>query len=66
MFVTVIFSPRYSLDKRSDTTKDFNIDPKNGTITVARTLDRETTNWHNVTVEAKETGKENVMSCETV
>ncbi|AWP17057.1 Cadherin-7 [Scophthalmus maximus] len=53
---------RYSLDKRSDTTKDFNIDPKNGTITVARTLDRETTNWHNVTVEAKETVQNHLSS----
>uniref|UniRef100_A0A3P8ST45 Cadherin domain-containing protein n=1 Tax=Amphiprion percula TaxID=161767 RepID=A0A3P8ST45_AMPPE len=31
------------------------IDPNNGTITVAKALDRETSNWHNVTVEAKET-----------
>ncbi|XP_069552511.1 cadherin-7 isoform X2 [Brachyistius frenatus] len=46
---------RYSIDKRSDITKAFKIDPNNGTITVARALDRETTNWHNVTVEAKET-----------
>ncbi|XP_068566228.1 cadherin-7 isoform X1 [Cebidichthys violaceus] len=46
---------RYSIDKRSDNTKAFKIDPNNGTITVAKALDRETTNWHNVTVEAKET-----------
>uniref|UniRef100_A0A8C9Y8Y8 Cadherin domain-containing protein n=1 Tax=Sander lucioperca TaxID=283035 RepID=A0A8C9Y8Y8_SANLU len=36
---------------RSDNTKAFKIDPNNGTITVAKALDRETTNWHNVTVE---------------
>ncbi|XP_054478810.1 cadherin-7-like [Anoplopoma fimbria] len=46
---------RYSIDKRSDNTKAFKIDPNNGTITVAKALDRETANWHNVTVEAKET-----------
>uniref|UniRef100_A0A3Q3C3F2 Cadherin-12 n=1 Tax=Haplochromis burtoni TaxID=8153 RepID=A0A3Q3C3F2_HAPBU len=46
---------RYSVDKRSDTTKAFKIDPNNGTITVAKSLDRETAAWHNVTVEAKET-----------
>ncbi|KAM6908394.1 cadherin-7 [Lycodopsis pacificus] len=46
---------RYSIDKRSDNTKAFKIDPNNGTITVAKALDRETTNWHNVTVEAEET-----------
>lgn len=49
---------RYSIDKRSDATKAFKIDPNNGTITVAKTLDRETSNWHNLTVEAKETSKE--------
>uniref|UniRef100_A0A3B4YDT1 Cadherin-7-like n=1 Tax=Seriola lalandi dorsalis TaxID=1841481 RepID=A0A3B4YDT1_SERLL len=42
---------RYSIDKRSDTTRAFKIDPNNGTITVATALDRETSNWHNVTVE---------------
>lgn len=60
------FSSRYSIYKRSDTTKAFKIDPNNGTITVARALDRETTNWHNVTVEAKETSKENFMTCTAV
>lgn len=56
------FSSRYSIDKRSDTAKAFKMDPNNGTITVAKALDRETSNWHNVTVEAKETSKENFMS----
>ncbi|KAM9827567.1 cadherin-8 [Neosynchiropus ocellatus] len=46
---------RYSLDKRSDDAKPFKIDPINGTVTVAKALDREATNWHNVTVEAQET-----------
>ena len=55
------FSSRYSIDKRSDTTKAFIIDPNNGTITVAKALDRETTDWHNVTVAAKETGKEHLV-----
>ncbi|XP_069552512.1 cadherin-8 isoform X3 [Brachyistius frenatus] len=53
---------RYSIDKRSDITKAFKIDPNNGTITVARALDRETTNWHNVTVEAKETTQNHLSS----
>lgn len=52
------FSSRYSIDKRSDTAKAFKIDPNNGTITVAKALDRETTAWHNVTAGAKETSKE--------
>ncbi|XP_062297146.1 cadherin-7 isoform X1 [Scomber scombrus] len=53
---------RYSIDKRSDTTKAFKIDPNNGTITVAKALDRETANWHNVTVEAKETTQNHLSS----
>ncbi|XP_042256146.1 cadherin-7 [Thunnus maccoyii] len=56
---------RYSIDKRSDTTKAFKIDPNNGTITVAKALDRETANWHNVTVAAKET-KQNHLSSSVV
>nr|XP_020489345.1 cadherin-7-like isoform X1 [Labrus bergylta] len=53
---------RYSIDKRRDTTKAFKIDPNNGTITVAKALDRETSNWHNVTVEAKETTQNHLSS----
>ncbi|KAI3355390.1 hypothetical protein L3Q82_018232 [Scortum barcoo] len=53
---------RYSIDKRSDATKAFKIDPNNGTITVAKALDRETSNWHNVTVEAKETTQNHLSS----
>lgn len=49
---------RYLIDKRSDTTKAFKIDPNNGTITVTKALDRETSDWHNLTVEAKETCKD--------
>lgn len=53
---------RYAIDKRSDTAKAFKIDPNNGTITVAKALDRETTAWHNVTVEAKETTQNHLSS----
>ncbi|XP_034562463.1 cadherin-7 [Notolabrus celidotus] len=53
---------RYSIDKRSDSTKAFKIDPNNGTVTVAKALDRETSNWHNVTVEAKETTQDHLSS----
>ncbi|CAN9506435.1 unnamed protein product [Ophioblennius macclurei] len=53
---------RFSIDKRSDTTKAFKIDPNNGTITVARGLDREAASWHNVTVEAKETTQNHLSS----
>ncbi|XP_030611885.1 cadherin-7 isoform X1 [Archocentrus centrarchus] len=53
---------RYAIDKRSDTAKAFKIDPNNGTITVAKALDRETEAWHNVTVEAKETTQNHLSS----
>ncbi|TKS87557.1 Cadherin-7 Precursor [Collichthys lucidus] len=53
---------RYSIDKRSDTTKAFKIDPNNGTITVSKALDRETSDWHNVTVEARETTQNHLSS----
>ncbi|KAL3040704.1 hypothetical protein OYC64_011661 [Pagothenia borchgrevinki] len=53
---------RYSIDKRRDNTKAFKIDPNNGTIIVAKALDRETTNWHNITVEAKETTQSHLSS----
>ncbi|XP_061877036.1 LOW QUALITY PROTEIN: cadherin-7 [Entelurus aequoreus] len=45
---------RYSIEKSSDATKTFRMDPLNGTITIAKTLDRETATWHNLTVIAKE------------
>ncbi|KAM9332959.1 cadherin-7 [Pholidichthys leucotaenia] len=53
---------RYSIDKRSDFTKAFKVDPNNGTLTVARTLDRETTDWHNLSVEAKEMTQNHLSS----
>nr|XP_054607387.1 cadherin-7 isoform X2 [Nothobranchius furzeri] len=53
---------RYSIDKRTDATKAFKIDPNNGTIAVAKALDRETTEWYNMTVEAKETTQNHLSS----
>ncbi|XP_056290560.1 cadherin-7 [Pseudoliparis swirei] len=57
---------RYSIDKRSDAAKAFRIDPNNGTITVAKALDRETDDWHNVTVEARETTLNHLSSSAVV
>nr|XP_040023554.1 cadherin-7-like isoform X2 [Gasterosteus aculeatus aculeatus]XP_040023555.1 cadherin-7-like isoform X2 [Gasterosteus aculeatus aculeatus] len=53
---------RYSIDGRSGNTKAFKIDANNGTITVAKALDRETAQWHNVTVEAEETTANHLSS----
>ncbi|KAG7274255.1 hypothetical protein CRUP_013240 [Coryphaenoides rupestris] len=46
---------RYSIERHSDISKAFQINPNNGTITLLQPLDREAANWHNVTVVAKET-----------
>ncbi|XP_015231235.1 PREDICTED: cadherin-7-like isoform X1 [Cyprinodon variegatus] len=53
---------RYSINKKTDATKAFKIDPNNGTIAIARTLDRETTDWYNLTIEAKETAQSHLSS----
>ncbi|XP_068160199.1 cadherin-20 isoform X2 [Antennarius striatus] len=53
---------RYSIDKRSDITKAFKVNPDNGTVTVAKALDRETADWHNLTIEAKETTQNHLSS----
>ncbi|KAM4718531.1 cadherin-7 [Anableps anableps] len=53
---------RYSIDKKTDFTNAFKIDPNNGTIAIAKALDRETTDWHNMSVEAKETTQNHLSS----
>lgn len=45
---------RYSIDRHSDPERFFSIDPQDGTITTAMSLDRETLPWHNITVVATE------------
>ncbi|XP_046880267.1 cadherin-7 isoform X1 [Hypomesus transpacificus] len=52
---------RYSIDK-SDIRKVFKIDPNNGTVTVAKPLDRESAAWHNMTITAKETNQNHLSS----
>uniref|UniRef100_A0AAV2LAW1 Cadherin domain-containing protein n=1 Tax=Knipowitschia caucasica TaxID=637954 RepID=A0AAV2LAW1_KNICA len=46
---------RYAIDKRSEGARAFRIDPHNGTVSLATALDRESLDWHNVTVTATET-----------
>ncbi|XP_014887748.1 cadherin-7 isoform X1 [Poecilia latipinna] len=53
---------RYSIDKKTDATNAFKIDPNNGTIAIAKALDRETADWHNMSVEAKETMQNRLSS----
>ncbi|XP_035268163.1 cadherin-7 [Anguilla rostrata] len=45
---------RYYIAKGSDMKREFKIDPDNGTIMIAKSLDREDSAWHNLTVTAKE------------
>ncbi|XP_069489936.1 cadherin-24 isoform X2 [Ambystoma mexicanum] len=45
---------RYSIDRHSDPERFFTIDPQNGTISTAMSLDREAIPWHNITVVATE------------
>ena len=45
--------------------KAFRIDPNNGTVTVVKPLDRETADWHNLTVAAKETSEANLLLWKT-
>ncbi|XP_028823753.1 cadherin-8 isoform X2 [Denticeps clupeoides] len=53
---------RYSIAKSSGTKDVFRIDPNNGTVIVAKPLDRETSDWHNLTVAAKETRTSDLSS----
>ncbi|KAL2085991.1 hypothetical protein ACEWY4_019311 [Coilia grayii] len=46
---------KYSIAKGSDMRNLLRIDPNNGTVTVAKPLDRETADWHNFTIAAMET-----------
>ncbi|KAM9774903.1 cadherin-7 isoform 1-T2 [Syngnathus typhle] len=53
---------RYSFEKHSDTAKAFKMDPLNGTISIAKPLDRELSAWHNLTIVAKETSSKRLSS----
>ncbi|XP_062296325.1 cadherin-8 isoform X4 [Scomber scombrus] len=45
---------RYFIDRHTDLERQFNINVDDGKITLAKTLDRETDMWHNITVTATE------------
>ncbi|XP_061095590.1 cadherin-7 isoform X1 [Conger conger] len=53
---------RYYIDKGSDMKREFKIDPDNGTIMIAKSLDREVSAWHNLTITAKEKKKNFLFS----
>ncbi|XP_053872693.1 cadherin-9 isoform X1 [Malaclemys terrapin pileata] len=45
---------KYSVDRHTDLDRIFNIHSGNGSIFISKTLDREETPWHNITVIATE------------
>ncbi|KAJ8012028.1 hypothetical protein DPEC_G00064430 [Dallia pectoralis] len=48
---------RYSIDRRTDLDRHFNVHSGNGTIFITRPLDREEADWHNISVIAAEFNK---------
>lgn len=57
LFNRVKSSCRYSIDRKSDVERYFNIDSSSGVITTARPLDREIISLHNITILATESCK---------
>uniref|UniRef100_UPI00398F4054 cadherin-7-like n=1 Tax=Pristiophorus japonicus TaxID=55135 RepID=UPI00398F4054 len=45
---------RYSIDRRTNPDRIFNIDANNGTISTSQTLDREAVPWYNLSISASE------------
>uniref|UniRef100_A0A8C9XAH7 Cadherin 6 n=1 Tax=Sander lucioperca TaxID=283035 RepID=A0A8C9XAH7_SANLU len=50
---------KYSIDRRTDMDRLFNIHSGNGSVFLLRSLDREETAWHNISVIATEFSKSN-------
>lgn len=48
---------RYAIDHHTDPERLYHIDPKNGSITILKSLDREVSKWHNISVLASEMSK---------
>ncbi|MEQ2212258.1 Cadherin-10, partial [Xenoophorus captivus] len=45
---------KYSIDRHTDLERLFNVDSVNGTITTLKSLDREMSKWHNISLVATE------------
>ena len=53
---------RYSIDRRTDMDRLFNVHPGNGSVFLLKSLDREKTAWHNISIIATEFRKCDVVS----
>ncbi|KAJ8393718.1 hypothetical protein AAFF_G00057710 [Aldrovandia affinis] len=53
---------RYSIDRRTDMDRLFNVHPGNGTVFTLKPLDREETAWHNISVTVTEFNNPRQMS----
>ncbi|TSN21226.1 Cadherin-6 [Bagarius yarrelli] len=45
---------QFAIDEHTDSDRLFHIDPRNGSITTLKSLDREVSKWHNISVLASE------------
>lgn len=52
-----VFLNRYSIDRRTDMDRVFNVHAGNGSVFILRELDREENAWHNISVIATEFSK---------
>lgn len=52
---------RYSIDRKSDVERFFNIDSSSGVIRTARRLDRETIALHNISVLATDSRESDIL-----
>ncbi|XP_066511584.1 cadherin-10-like isoform X1 [Hoplias malabaricus] len=48
------YSLQFTIDQHTDPERLFHIDPRNGSITMLKSLDREVSKWHNISVLASE------------
>ncbi len=62
IIIALFFFYSYSIDRKTDEHKQFNID-QNGLVTVAGALDRETTPVHRIHILAIDKGKDFMPAC---
>lgn len=56
-FLSSVLHHRYAIDRRTDMDHLFNVHPGNGSVFLLKSLDREESAWHNISVIATELRK---------